>query len=161
MAFPLSQILSLIETTFTVGALIVAIMTIRANTQERKIETVHATYDNFQDLHLALMSDEAMLRVLAELQQESLDGVRKQYLGSILINNAYKTFYLHQEDQLPPQLWECSVIDMKGLFAIEFISQQWHEKKRLFPDDFQEFIRTIILPTRPLNQNQYEVPSSP
>lgn len=155
------EFLNLIESAVTVITLVLAIATIRANTKERRTQTVHATYDNFQDLSLALLTDEGTLEVLADVQGKSKTEVRKQYLGSIFINNAYKTYHQYQQNLLPEELWERSKIDMRGLFSWGYIYDQWSKKKSFFPKDFQDFIQTEIITVKPSKFNHHESASNP
>ena len=86
-----------------------------------------------------------MSKVLYGEQQVTEDDIKKNYIGSFLINHAFEIYNYNHNKLLPDTFWQSVIIDMRVLFGWKFIKDRWDINKNLYTKEFISFIEKEIM----------------
>ena len=112
------------------------------NRREQKDQEmfVDSVYEQFQEQKLAMLQDEASLKILADDQGVSAFKIKKDGIASIRINQAYRLFRLSELRYLDTDQWDNLKADVRFMFALPSIKERWDRIQKEYPESFQQFI---------------------
>lgn len=140
----LAELLDLVATIATLVALVYTIITVRKNTLSNQALFINKVYKDYEELNLAILQNPDTLEVIAKERGQSKADTLKDSVAALLINNAHKMSIFHQKRFIPEDVWALFKVDMKDLFAWNFIKERWLEIRTLYLPHFQEIADNLI-----------------
>jgi hypothetical protein len=110
-----------------------------------QVNYLNNLHRNFREVYSGILNDEEASKILAQEQGVNVTSLKKDYLGSFLINQASEAYRLSKNSLIPDDLWETLNKDMKDLFKWKFISDRWQQVKEYHSIDFQEFVESNLI----------------
>ncbi len=117
-----------------------------------QVNYLNNLHRNFREVYSGILNDEEASKILAQEQGVDVTSLKKDYLGSFLINQASEAYRLSKNSLIPDDLWETLTKDMKDLFNWKFISERWQQVKIYHSTDFQEFVESNLIHSKDIPQ---------
>jgi argonaute-like protein implicated in RNA metabolism and viral defense len=110
-----------------------------------QVNYMNNLHRNFREVYSGILNDKEASKILAKERGVNATSLKRDYLGSFLINQASEAYRLYKNSLIPADLWETISQDMKDLFKWGFISVRWEEVKKYHSVDFQNFVDLTLL----------------
>lgn len=106
----------------------------------------HGLIDSHRELFLSVLDNSDLTEILASENKVSTGELRKNILGTFLINHCSTIFDYHMNNVISSDHLENFVRDAKDMFQMTFLRERWQTVKSYHSKDFQRFVETILLP---------------
>lgn len=105
----------------------------------------HNIIDSHRELFLSVLQDENLLKIFADDAKLAPENIRKNILGTFLINHCATIFYYHANKVVSDATTENFVRDAKDLFDLPFLRKRWVEVKEFHSKAFRTFVDDVLL----------------
>lgn len=110
-----------------------------------QVNYMNNLHRNFREVYSGILNDVDASKILAKERGIDITSLKRDYLGSFLINQASEAFRLSNNSLIHDELWETISQDMKDMFQWKFISDRWQQVKKYHSLDFQNFVDLNLL----------------
>lgn len=148
-------ITAIVTTIYTIGTFMLwwatrkslKLTQVKLDLEREILETnfIQNIYRNFREVYSSIILDEESLKTIAHAENSKPKQIKKDYLGSFLINQAFEIYNLSKKNFLPSDFREKALLDVKALFDWDFIKERWEEVKEIHSTEFKDYVDSEIL----------------
>lgn len=147
-----SDIVAAVSALFSFISLLLVVLQLRQNTEQRRLESVLSIYDVNRHLIALGFENPELFKVLQD--GTDIDPTMERRYLQLWLNQIAIIHFLESRGLIAPELGEGFNADIAGFLAMENMQRHWQRHKRLYPASLRAALDALIPTASPDSNNK-------